>query len=165
MADSKEVWISDTCIIIDLFNAGILFHLFSLEYTIKTTDFVINELLSVNKNLLSDFDVVVTPSEEMKEISTIRNLHPGLSITDVSVYYHAKKSGWVLITGDNTLRNLALKNKIDVHGVLWILDEFVNSGCITPQTAIDSLDKILNSGGRLPYEECEKMKRKWTREP
>ena len=71
MADSKEVWISDTCIIIDLFNAGILSHLFSLKYTIKTTDFVISELLSVDKNLLKDFDVVVTPSDEMKEISTI----------------------------------------------------------------------------------------------
>ena len=48
MADSKEVWISDTCIIIDLFNAGILSHLFSLKYSIKTTDFVISELLSEN---------------------------------------------------------------------------------------------------------------------
>lgn len=161
MADSKEVWISDTCIIIDLFNAGILSHLFSLKYTIKTTDFVISELLSVDKNLLLDFDVVATPAEEMEEISSIKNLYPGLSVIDVSVFYHAKKSGWVLITGDNTLRKLALKEKMDVHGVLWILDEFVNSGCITPQTAIDSLDKILNLGGRLPFDECEKFRRKW----
>lgn len=67
----------------------------------------------------------------------------------------------VLITGDNTLRKLALKEKMDVHGVLWIPDEFVNSGCITPQTAIDSLEKILNSWGRLPEDECERLREKW----
>ena len=161
MADPEEIWISDSCIIIDLHNAGILPLLFRLNYTIKTTDFVINELKSINDDLLKDFDIVTTSEEEMLELYTIRGLHMSLSITDVSVYHHAKKSGLILITGDNTLRKLAIKEKVKVHGILWVLDEFVNSGCLSPGEAIDSLNKILNLGGRLPEEECGKMVDGW----
>ena len=120
MDNPKEVWISDTCIIIDLFNAGILNHLFSLDYSIKTTDFVIREVFSIDKEHLSEFDVVKTSAEEMEELIKIRTLQPGLSITDISVYYHAKKEGFVLITGDNLLRKTAQRNGVNVHGLLWI---------------------------------------------
>ncbi|MEA2034002.1 MAG: type II toxin-antitoxin system VapC family toxin [Euryarchaeota archaeon] len=161
MYNAKDVWISDSCVIIDLFSAGVISHLFSLDYTIKTTDFVVNELISVDESSLKGFDVVITSSEEILDLIEIRNNHPGLSITDISVYYHANKRGWVIITGDGALRKFASEKGILVHGTLWILDEFVEAGCLLPDEAADALNSILNSGGRLPLEECEKIIKKW----
>ncbi|WP_052300881.1 hypothetical protein [Methanoplanus limicola] len=68
-----------------------------------------------------------------------------------------------MITGDNLLRKTAQRNGVNVHGILWILDEFVIAGCISSQKALKSLEKIIKAGGRLPYEECEKLRKKWVK--
>ena len=50
--------------------------------------------------------------------------HPQLSINDGFAFVVAEgHDGCILVTGDRHLRQLAEQHKIEVHGVIWIVDE------------------------------------------
>jgi hypothetical protein len=44
------------------------------------------------------------------------------SLADVSCYQLAKDTSRPLLTGDGQLRRQAIKDGLDVHGALWLLD-------------------------------------------
>ncbi len=66
-----------------------------------------------------------------------------------------------MLTGDKDLRKAATIEKIDYRGILWILDELLRHDVIGYQTAIQSLENMLNNKARLPKVECEKRFREW----
>jgi hypothetical protein len=52
-----------------------------------------------------------------------------LTVPDSFALALAKINGWTLLTGDGPLRELARAEKVDCHGVLWLLDELSRLGC------------------------------------
>jgi hypothetical protein len=55
--------------------------------------------------------------------------NPYLSVHDGLAFVLAEShTGCILLTGDGRLRALAAKNSIDVHGVLWVVDQIHKNG-------------------------------------
>ena len=66
----------------------------------------------------------------------------------------AKGREWLLLTGDNALRELAAGENVECHGVLWLLDMLEEAGAPEVQLVHDGLAKLAaHPRCRLPARE------------
>jgi hypothetical protein len=159
----QRIYISDTNIWIDFGRAGLLDALFALPFTFVSTDFVVSELGHPDPNGLVQRGLVVQDLNEA-EVESLFGLmaeHGNSSLADVSCYLVAKAQGHPLLTGDGRLRKQAIKDGLQVHGALWLLDELVAHAVITPAIAAAALQSMLDQGARLPANECSQRIAKW----
>jgi hypothetical protein len=60
----------------------------------------------------------------------------------------------ILLSGDDALRTLAVKRGMEVHGVLWVLDQLQANRLASPMTILAVLRKFLEDASvRLPRRE------------
>ena len=91
----------------------------------------------------------------------VRYRHP--SDEDLHALLLATERRWGLLTGDRELRQAAEEQGLEVHGVLWVLDELVAKDLLAMRAAARALKTMLESGSRLPEDECEKRRIQWGR--
>lgn len=163
-----EIVINDTNVFIDLITAELLDKFFLLPIEVHTTDFIIHEitedeqqeivqqLIDDNKLKIRTFDF-----EELIVISDYNNETPKLSIPDCSVMHYAIDTKYTLLSGDGLLRKIAKSKGATVKGVLYILDSLVEHEIITPITAAEKLQRLVDNETRLPPKEVEKRKKTW----
>jgi len=99
----------------------------------------------------------------IQELAMLSLTYRALSVTDLASFLIAKSLNATLLTGDWRLNNLAVKNGISSHGILWVLDKLVGFQVISPEKAANALDQMLNQGARLPLDECQKRLASWSR--
>lgn len=155
-----KLFVSDTNILIDLAELDLLFDFALLDVELHTTDFIIAELEDyqqrnkvlelVNQNLLR---VSKLDSTEMVEAFQIQAENIGLSIEDCSAWYYTQKHDGILLTGDGKLRKQAKGNGIVVKGIVYIFDELVLNGIISPHQAVLKAYRLLEINPRLPKKE------------
>lgn len=152
----QRIYISDTNIWIDFGHAGLLDALFALPFTFVSTDFVVNELSHPDPQGLVQRGLVVQglSEDEVDSLFGLMAQHGNSSLADVSCYLVAKAQGHPLLTGDGRLRKQALKDGLQVHGALWLLDALVAHAVIEPAMAAAALQAMLDQGARLPTLEC-----------
>ncbi len=80
---------------------------------------------------------------------------------DASALYVAREFDGILMTGDRQLRKQGELHKVEVHGVLWALDWFVEKNILKPVQAGKKLTEIQAKGALLPPTECKKRLKKW----
>lgn len=161
---SGKVLVSDTNIWIDLYHGGLLEHAFRLPYQFVTTEFAWNELLSPPGVHLQKLGLSIE-SLESTEVSGLYELMTRLgnsSLADVSCYYLATTRQWVLLTGDRAVRNDGLAAKLEVHGVLWLMDEMLEHSLVGGADLAVALQAMLGKGARLPSKECGLRIKRWT---
>ncbi len=73
----------------------------------------------------------LTP-EEVAQALLLKVCHPGLSANDCCCLVTARAYSGILLTGDALLRRVAIADGLQVHGVLWVVDELEAAG-IRPQ--------------------------------
>ncbi len=159
----QRIYISDTNIWIDFGRAGLLDALFALPFTFVSTDFVLGELSHPDPDGLVQRGLIVQDLNEA-EVESLFGLmaeHGNSSLADVSCYLVAKAQGHPLLTGDGRLRKQAIRDGLQVHGALWLLDELVVHAVITPAIAAAALQSMLDQGARLPPNECSQRIAKW----
>ena len=163
---SQSVLITDTNIWIDLDNGGILVEVFKLPYHFWVPDLAVPELIRPSWQTLQSLGVVTQELEPelIRELFVLRSTYVPLSVTDLAAYLIAKKLNTTLLTGDWRLSELASKDGISVHGILWLLDELVRFHTLNPEQASNSLNLIINGGARLPENECRKRFKLWSSE-
>jgi hypothetical protein len=77
-----------------------------------------------------------------------------ISLPDSFALVLAKTLGFILLTGDSALRNLATKEQVECHGVLWILDFLEQEQAVSTANLYTGLNKIANHPRcRLPKPE------------
>jgi hypothetical protein len=152
-----DVYISDSNIWIDFRNAGLLDQLFKLPFALCCTDFVLRELNDFPKDQMIMSGLIVEQMDD-KTIARLFELkieHNNSSLADVSCYLLAQTTGRPLLTGDGMLRKRASKDRIQVHGGLWLLDRMVDHAILEPDHAANALELMLEHGARLPPSECQ----------
>lgn len=159
--------ISDTCILIDLYDTGLLELYSAQQIEIHTTDLVVSELKTDTiKNavtkLIRDGLLLIEsiPANEMAGVLELRS--GGLSITDCSVWYIARKNKWTLLTGDKNLRTKAENDGICVHGILYVMDQVLLAKCMDPSSAHEKLQFLSENNNRLPVKEVKKRLHDWS---
>lgn len=158
-----RIYISDTNIWIDFGHAGLLNALFALPFTFVSTDFVMDELGYPDPTGLLERGLVVEglSASDVTRLFTLMAQHGNSSLADVSCYLVAKDQGLPLLTGDGRLRKQAIKDGLQVHGSLWLLDQLVAHGVIPPAQAASALQSMLDAGARLPHQDCAQRLALW----
>ena len=163
--------VSDTNILIDLIDTGLLDYTLQLPIEVHTTDMVIAEITveeqkTIIASIVDESRIKVknfTPEEMLKLYGFINrmrqkhNLHPA----DFSVWQYATDNNYALFTGDGNLRKAALADGIEVHGTIYIVDKLVEHKFLTPALAADKLELLYSINPRQPKLEIEDRLKMW----
>lgn len=124
-----QVVISDSSCLIDLRKTSLLDAFFRLPYELLIPNTLFDEELfkftaAQKKAMLrGGLKVVDLPGESVLRAQRIARELPHLSVHDCFAYTLAEsRPGCILLTGDGPLRAFARRQKIEVHGVLWVID-------------------------------------------
>jgi predicted nucleic acid-binding protein len=131
-----RIIVSDTSCLIDLRKASLLEALIRLPYEIGIPDVLFEELVSFEFGEIAlidnHFQKLSLPGDGVRRVQTIAQKHPALSLNDCFAFVVAERTtNSILMTGDRRLRELADSHQIEVHGVLWAMDEMYQTGAAT----------------------------------
>jgi hypothetical protein len=117
------ILVSDTSVLIDLDRSGLLEAVFVLPHAFAVPDVLYDrELQGEWGEQLRRLGLRV---EEVSEAGVgnalgYRRQRASLSVPDSFALALAKERAWLLLTGDNALRELAASENVECHGVLWL---------------------------------------------
>ncbi len=130
-----RIIVSDSSCLIDLRKALLLEAFLSLPYEILIPNTLFeDELLKFTveqKQALLDegLQVVDIPGTGVLRAQEVIRAKPGLSVHDGLAFTLAEShDGCILVTGDGELRTLAATHGIEVHGLLWIVEQIHQKG-------------------------------------
>jgi predicted nucleic acid-binding protein len=156
--------VSDTSILIDLVDAGVVDAFFRLDLDVRTNGFIFHDELDEEyrqryrgKRLFID----ELSAANIERISAIHTEQQALSLADCSAFVQAESLEATLLTGDRRLRVFA-EATMAVHGTIWIFDELVDRQILTPKTAVRKLSQLAGANPRLPANEIETRIRMWS---
>ena len=161
--------VSDTNIFIDLINMGLLGDFFLLPFEISTVDFVIRELKKTGqKDAVMAFEarrkltIVKFSIAEIEDIYYLQRAACGnISYQDCTIWFCAKKYSACILTGDKALTKNARADHIEVHGLLYVLDQIVQNGIAPPELVADKLEELAGDNKRLPEDTVNHLILKW----
>ena len=141
-----RIIISDSCCLIDLRKVALLQTFVSLPDEILIPDVLFEEELlrftPAEKERLIQMGLQVTsiPGAGVARAQVIQRENPALSIHDSFAFVLAERNpGCILLTGDRRLRVLAETETIEVHGVLWAIDELYQASLATAEKLYHAL--------------------------
>lgn len=164
MTTTHSKCVADANIWIDLHRGRLLDVAFDLPFRWLAPDLVINELEktpSGTELVKRGLQSIELSGAEIQTVAQLSLTHRRLSIADLSALLLAKNQGIMLLTGDGKLRQLARREGIECHGILWILDEMVGLGVLPSLQAANALQSILEAGSRLPAKACDRRLKGW----
>ena len=135
-----------------------------------TTDFILEELHTEQRECLTPFiqsgtfKILSLSAEDLIEIYKLQSEKTQLSIQDCSAIVCSNNVNGSLITSDNNLRKFATTKNVTVRGHLWVFDQMVEHGKLSPKDAIQKLNELntsVNVRLHLPKAECEGRIKKW----
>lgn len=167
-----KIIVNDTNIFIDLHSIGMLEEMCNLPYEIHTVDFVMAEIVEETQRVAFEHLVSIgkirvnsfSAEEVMEIVAEHSEVSGNLSIPDCSVCYYARKHQVPMLTGDRRLRKYAEAQAIEVHGILFLFDEMVRFGVVSPATAAAKLEELMQLNARLPKSEISQRIILWSRE-
>lgn len=162
-----RIAVTDASIFIDLIDLGWIRLLPQLDCEIVTTYNILAELYDWQQTVLEEIAreqglvIHAVQEEELnlwkESIETAKRLsHP-----DLTVLWLAAKMDAMVLTGDKLVRTTSIKLRLEVHGLLWLFDRFLETQLTTHSEACTKLEKLMETNDRLPREECEKRLAKW----
>jgi predicted nucleic acid-binding protein len=133
-----RIVVSDSSCLIDLHKVSMLELLLRLTYEFLIPNTLFEEELlrftAAQKKALirGGLKVVDLPGERVLRAQAIVRKLPRLSVHDGFAFALAESHReCILLSGDDRLRSLAAEHAIEVHGVLWVLDQ-LHANRLTP---------------------------------
>jgi len=158
---TKTLIVSDANILIDIEVSGLTEIVFELEYDFAVPDILFyEEIAPFNPKLVeSDLKVIIfdekTNSLLAEKTQYYRNI--ALSRIDIAAMVLALDKECTLLTGELLLRTTAENERLEVHGMLWLMDELFNNGLIDSEGVDTAYESMRLDGSRLPWDEIEKQ--------
>lgn len=133
-----RIVVSDSSCLIDLRKVSLLDILLRLPYEFLIPNTLFEEELlkftDSQKNALlnAGLKVIDIPGEKVLRAQQVIRRAPKLSVHDGFAFALAESHpGCILLSGDGELRKMAAASRIEVHGVLWILDQIHRNKLVT----------------------------------
>jgi hypothetical protein len=156
----------DANIFIDLIKLQMLALLFRMEIEIHTTQEIVDQLRDEQQEQLKEFieathlKIYLLSEEELEEVINLEAPR-SLELADKSVTWLSLQLKAIVLSGDGPLRRFCESKKLEVRGIIWLFDSFIEKKLILHALAIDKMNQLLGFNGRLPKEECMKRIREW----
>jgi predicted nucleic acid-binding protein len=161
-----RIAVTDANIFIDLIKLQWLGYLFNIDLEIYAAIEVIDELNISQLERVTSFIqsqqliVYSFSSEELAQVVAIK-APASLTTQDKSVVYLANKLNAVVLSGDNPLRKFCEKQRLEVKGIIWLFDRFLELKLITYYLAIEKMNYLLSFNNRLPAADCAARLKDW----
>ena len=153
------LFVSDANIFIDLEKIGLLGEFDKLGIQIATSDFVLNELHTPQKELAEKMKIEIcalSPNELAEFLQQYQALgRVKISVQDYSIYYFASKYGGKVLSNDKALRNFAKRNMVGVQGIFYILDLIIQESTLEQHIIKQAIALLLHNSW-LPKNEINK---------
>lgn len=156
----------DANIFIDLFDLGLLSLFFLLKLNFHTTKEVLLECRKALRHQLQHFidqgklTIQAIADHEVNAMKTM-NFNRGLSEPDKSVLFVAHKENGMVVSGDKLVRKWCRQNQLEVHGILWVLDQMEQTKLLSTKEAISKLEALLEINFWLPVDAANELLEKW----
>lgn len=154
------VLVSDTSVLIDLERGGLLEDMFRLPFEFAVPDLLYARELAgpLGTQLMAlGLRVEVLTPAEVGRATFVRRERANLSTPDTFAFAIAESRQWTLLTGDGGLRELAVAERIEMHGVLWLFDQFADGNHVGLDRLHDGLNTIFaHPRCRLPAHEVRR---------
>lgn len=155
-----SILVSDTSVLIDLERAQLLDDMFRLPFEFAVPDLLYERELAgaLGVRLVAlGLRVEVLTAPELSRATMERRLNARLSVPDTFAFAIAQSRRWTLLTGDGSLRELAVAENVDMHGVLWLFDQFADGNHVPLDRLHDGLSKLFaHPRCRLPTTEVRR---------
>jgi len=159
--------VTDSNIWIDLNHAGLIPEFFTCRLDLYSTDLIIGELVSVDTDELErcGLEIVSLDAAQLERVTELSGLYRGPSPRDLSVLVAAIDLGAMVVTGDSSLRAAASNEGVEAHGLLWVLDSFLEREIINATRAYSALRGAIENNAWLPEDEVATRLRRWEPRP
>jgi hypothetical protein len=160
-----EILVSDTSVLIDLERCALQERVFALDARIVVPDLLYErELRNYNGEELRRLGLRVEglTGEELQVAQALRIEAPAITVPDSLALALARERNWILLTGDGTMRALAVDQRVICHGVLWLLDQMEQAAVVTFQQLDTGLRQLAGHRRcRLPRHEIDDRLRRY----
>jgi predicted nucleic acid-binding protein len=161
-----RVLVSDASVLIELSRWSLLDVMFRLPYEFAVPDALYeDELIDLGRYDRESLKAAGMRVESLDPNGLERALwyqqaRPKLTLHDCFAITLAVTQGWSLLTGDRRMRALAEQEQVEVHGVLWLIDQFGEQGVVPRATLIDTLQAMrADPRSHLPLAEIDRRLR------
>lgn len=156
--------VMDTSVVIDLERGGLLDSAFACGWAIAVPDLLYERELAENSGpylKTLGLGVLELISEEANLAQRVRTARNALSLPDCFAFSLATREKNILLCGDGALRAEAERQKVAVHGILWLMDRMEERG-IAPSLLHEGLTRIsTHRNCRLPHAEVRARLDRW----
>ena len=140
-----RVLISDTSVLVDLERGSLLDAAFRTPFEFAVPDLLYErELKDHGGDRLCRLGLQVSELDGEGVARALRYRHawPALSLSDCFALALAAGNRWTLLTGDAALRKLVDAERVDCHGILWLMDEMLRTASASAREVHDGLAAI-----------------------
>ena len=140
-----QVLVSDTSVLIDLERGSFLEPAFRLPFEFAVPDLLYElELRDYGGPALIDIGLRVEKLNHATVTTALQyfRTQQRLSLSDSFAIALSKAYSRILLTGDSSMRSLALKEGVECHGVLWLLDHLHNHQILDEDAMVEGLERI-----------------------
>ena len=134
-----KILVSDISVFIDLERGEFLESIFRLPFSFVVPDLLFErELKNYNGPTLIKYGLHVQELDSAGLALAIDYYHKYrmiLSLSDIFAFVLAKTNSWILLTGDSALREISNEEKVNCHGVFWLLDH-LHDNCVTDKDSL-----------------------------
>lgn len=153
--------IIDANILIDIEVSGLVEQVFRLDYEFAVPDILYEEEITP---YTSDFKGTALKAIEIDEDTNDLVLEKQdkykattLSRNDITALVLAIKHECILLTGEKDLRQTANNEGVEVHGMLWLIEQLFNNDLISLNEVQAVYEKMKRGDSRLPWDEVERQ--------
>lgn len=129
---AKRIVINDTSCLVDLRKGGLVEPMLALPfrfvvtYNVRTSELLDFGAAEWERLEALGMETIDALGEQVREAGTVMAQHRKLSFEDSLNFVVARANQLsILLTGDRALRVVAEKSGIEVHGILWIVEQLL----------------------------------------
>lgn len=161
-----RIIVSDSSCLIDLRKASLLGPFLRLPYEIVIPDTLFHDELlkftEAERTLLitGGLQIRELPGKGVERAQDLERGFPSLSIHDCFAFALAEHlADSILLSGDGKLRSVAKQHSIEVHGILWVIEEMYKEATATVEPLVTALELFDENPAiyRLPRRELRAL--------
>jgi len=155
----NRLLISDANILIDMDVGGLVDAMFKLPYEYGTPNLLFEEELRLHHEdfLKKGLRLFNLEQDAVNRVIALGQEYTGVSSNDLAALALAEQEQAPLLTGDRKLYKVCIKENIEVHGTLWLVEQTFAAGHVTIDEVQQAYQKMETDGSRLPQDEIEKQ--------